>query len=66
MAPERTISAGTRSGAGDSQRVEAPWPLIIAQTDANNKYKPTEDTKKRGITRTGEEETRRKGGQEAR
>ena len=51
----RPISADTRAVTGDCQGVEAPWPLVSAQKDAKNNYKPPEYIKIWGSTRAGEE-----------
>ena len=42
------------------------WPLISAQKDSNNEYKPPEDIKRRGSTIAGDEGVRRTGREETR
>ena len=65
-APARPISADTRSGTGDCQGVEAPWPLVSAKKDSNNNYKPPKDIKIWVSTRAGEKGARSTGVQKTR
>ena len=46
--------------------MEAPWPLVIVQKDAKNKYKPPEYINIWGSTRAVGEESQKTGGQETR